>query len=265
MKMKFGWKPSLPKRSIKFASLKDKLTSLPTSVDLSSLCSPVEDQGELGSCVAHGVGAHLEFNELRDLKNKIKSVEEFGSSFIPLSRLFTYANARIIDGTPLTQDDGTTVTSAIKAIQTKGMCPETDWPYNPKMATIKPSSHCYSEAASHKITLDYQLDNTNLNELKECLASGFPFIFGISCYDSMMTDSVYQSGNIPFPATSEQLQGGHCMLCVGYDDESELFKIRNSWGTGFGQGGYGTIPYKYLTDADLAGDFWTLRKAFPTS
>ena len=33
----------------------------------------------------------------------------------------------------------------------------------------------------------------------------------------------------------------------------------NSWGTGWGMKGFFTIPYNYLTDSDLASDFWTVR------
>lgn len=259
--IKFGWKRSLPKRTLKFASLNPPPPP-PSSVDLSPECSPIEDQGNLGSCVAHGVAGHLEFNELKDLRNKIPSVEEFESSFVTLSRLYVYANARLIDGTPLAQDDGTTVTSAITSIHTQGMCPESDWPYVESMVSVKPPESCYALGSDHRLTLDFKLDNTNLNELRECLASGYPFIFGITCYESMMTDEVAKTGAIPFPSYDEKSIGGHCMLCVGYDDATSLFKIRNSWGPSWGQSGYGSIDYKYLTDSDLADDFWTLRKAF---
>ena len=49
------------------------------------------------------------------------------------------------------------------------------------------------------------------------------------------------------------------MLAVGYDDASQRFIVRNSWGPGWGMKGYFTIPYSYLTSNNLADDFWTIR------
>ncbi len=40
---------------------------------------------------------------------------------------------------------------------------------------------------------------------------------------------------------------------------SQRFIVRNSWGSGWGKGGYFTMPYAYLTDRNLASDFWTIR------
>jgi C1A family cysteine protease len=60
------------------------------------------------------------------------------------------------------------------------------------------------------------------------------------------------------PGKDESVLGGHCVLAVGYDDATQLFKVRNSWGTSWGQAGYFQIPYAYLTNADLADDFWVV-------
>ena len=53
--------------------------------------------------------------------------------------------------------------------------------------------------------------------------------------------------------------GGHAVMAVGYDDSKQQFIIRNSWGTGWGKKGYFRMPYAYLTDPNLADDFWTIR------
>lgn len=50
------------------------------------------------------------------------------------------------------------------------------------------------------------------------------------------------------------------MLCVGYSDESEMFIVRNSWGQGWGDGGYCYIPYDYLTDRELCWDCWAIHQ-----
>ena len=53
--------------------------------------------------------------------------------------------------------------------------------------------------------------------------------------------------------------GGHAVMAVGYDDAKQWFIVRNSWGGGWGIKGYFTLPYAYLTDENLASDFWTIR------
>jgi C1A family cysteine protease len=98
-----------------------------------------------------------------------------------------------------------------------------------------------------------------LGQMKACLASGYPFAFGFSVYESFESDAVAASGVVPLPASSEELLGGHAVLAVGYDDASQRFIVRNSWGEGWGQGGYFTMPYAYLGDRSLASDLWTIR------
>jgi C1A family cysteine protease len=54
--------------------------------------------------------------------------------------------------------------------------------------------------------------------------------------------------------------GGHALLVVGYDDATQCFTVRNSWGDSWGDKGYCYIPYKYLTNSNLSSDFWVLTK-----
>ena len=53
--------------------------------------------------------------------------------------------------------------------------------------------------------------------------------------------------------------GGHAVLAVGYDDSDTALPRPQLLGTGWGMGGYFTMPYAYLTDSNLADDFWTVR------
>jgi C1A family cysteine protease len=61
------------------------------------------------------------------------------------------------------------------------------------------------------------------------------------------------------PVHTEKEVGGHAVVAVGYDDVQGRFRIRNSWGASWGQGGYFTMPYQYLLDENLSDDFWTIR------
>jgi C1A family cysteine protease len=86
-----------------------------------------------------------------------------------------------------------------------------------------------------------------------------PFVFGFTVYQSFESDSVASSGIAPLPDSSETALGGHAVMAVGYDDASSRLLARNSWGTGWGMGGYFTLPYAYVADNNLADDFWTIR------
>lgn len=231
---------------------------LPTSVNLISECSPIENQLNLGSCVAHATAAVTEMVELKLLKTKTPGPEVFEAQFDPISRLFVYWNARKIGG-DTSQDAGTTLRSAILALKGSGLCRETLWPYDPSQVSIEPPANAYSEASRHEESSGYRLDNTDISQLKQCLAQGFPFMFGIEVFQSFMSGAVAQNGMVPYPGPHEKILGGHALACVGYDDHIKMFLVRNSWGTGWGQKGYCQIPYSYLTSSKLASDFWTLR------
>jgi len=263
MKRKFGWKPSLPDhRKKKYAQHPEMAVRVPfpPSVSLQAQMSPVEDQGQLGTCVAHATCGALEFLELAELKAKSGGPEVFpDNQFDPISRLFVYWNACSIDGDP-GQDNGTQITSAVQGIAKWGICRESLWPYDPGKESVNPPVAAYKEGAVHLVLAHLSLNNQVIDQLKQCLVKGFPFIFGISVYDSFMSDDVAQSGLVPMPGQDEELLGGHALCCVGYDDSKNAFLVRNSWGSSWGLQGYCWIPYDYLTSQDLASDFWTLRK-----
>jgi len=95
--------------------------------------------------------------------------------------------------------------------------------------------------------------------MQGCLASGYPFVFGFTVYESFESDMVARTGHAPMPASGEHVLGGHAVCAVGYNIKRRWFICRNSWGTSWGMRGYFTIPFAYLTDSDLCADFWTIR------
>jgi len=178
------------------------------------------------------------------------------NSFLP-SRLFIYYNERSMEGT-VNSDSGAMIRDGIKSIANMGVCPEKMWPYNIGKFTKKPSSTCYKEAMKHQ-AVSYQRLVQSSSQMKGCLASGYPFVFGITVYESFESPAVAKTGAVPMPGSGEKVLGGHAILGVGYDDSKQRFIVMNSWGTGWGDKGFFTIPYAYLTDSDLAADFWTVR------
>lgn len=244
----YGWVPDLPDhRDHLYAATPAILAKLPPKKDLRSGCPPVYDQGQLGSCTANAIGAAVQF----DLKKQKLNV------FIP-SRLFIYYNERVIEGT-VNSDSGAQIRDGIKSIASDGVCPEPEWPYDISKFADKPTPQCYKDAAKCQAVGYQRLVSTNVNQLKGCIASGYPFVFGFTVYDGFESQEVAQTGVVNLPGPQETVQGGHAVLAVGYDDTSQRFTVRNSWGKDWGIKGYFTIPYAYLTDTNLADDFWTVR------
>jgi C1A family cysteine protease len=245
---RFGWVPDLPDaRDHLYAAPPQYLTNLPTSVSLRDQCPPdVYDQGQLGSCTANGIAAAFEFDLLK----------QQAADFMP-SRLFIYYNERAMEGT-VDSDSGAMIRDGIKSVSKQGVCHEDEWKYDISAFAQKPPDNLYTEALSHKVT-SYQRVPRVLNQMKGCLAHGYPFVLGFSVYESFESQEVATTGEVPMPdIANEQLLGGHCVLAVGYDDATQRFLCRNSWGEGWGDGGYFTMPYAYLTDRSLASDFWAI-------
>jgi C1A family cysteine protease len=244
----YGWTPDLPDhRDHMYAAPPMVVAALPSKVNLRSKCPPVVDQGNLGSCTANAIGNAHRFEQMKQGQP---------NSFLP-SRLFIYYNERAIEGT-VNSDSGAMIRDGIKTIANQGVCPEKLWPYNIGKFTKKPSSTCYKEALKHQ-AISYQRLVQSPSQMKGCLASGYPFVFGITVYESFESPAVAKTGTVPMPGSGEKVLGGHAILAVGYDDAKQRFTVMNSWGTGWGDKGYFTIPYGYLADTDLAADFWTIR------
>jgi C1A family cysteine protease len=245
---RFGWIPDEPDhRDYLYAGPPAVLTTLPVSADLRPQCPPVYDQGQLGSCTANAISGAFQFDELK---------QRLANAFMP-SRLFIYYNERVMEGTTGT-DSGARIRDGVKSIAQLGVCPESEWPYIPAQFAARPSTQCYQDALKNT-AMQYQRVIQDLMQIKGCIASGFPVVFGFTVYDSFESQQVAQTGVVPLPASSESVLGGHAVVAVGYDDASQRFIVRNSWGTGWGMQGYCTMPYAYLTQRSLASDFWTVR------
>ena len=244
----YGWLPDLPdQRDYLYAAPSRVLAKLPPKTDLRPGCPPVYDQGQLGSCTANAIGAAHQFEQLR---------QDAGKAFAP-SRLFIYFNERTLEHTVAT-DSGAMIRDGIKSVASQGVCSETLWPYQTTAFAQKPPAPCYREALHHQVVAYHRLLQT-ADQMKGCLADGYPFVFGFSVYESFESPDVARTGNVPLPARSERVLGGHAVMAVGYDDSLQQFIVRNSWSAKWGKQGYCFMPYAYLTTPGLASDFWTIR------
>lgn len=216
-------------------------------VDMRDICPPIYDQGALGSCTANAIGAAFDFDMIKQKK-----------SLLTPSRLFIYYNERAIEGT-VNKDSGAEMRDGIKSLVINGVCPETMWPYDITKFTDKPTEDCYNSAISHK-AITYKRVNQTLDQMKQCLINGFPFVFGFMVFESFESASVATTGIMPMPQEHEQILGGHAIMAVGFDDTKKVFICRNSWGTSWGDDGYFYMPYDFILNSEWCDDFWTIRK-----
>jgi C1A family cysteine protease len=221
-------------------------------VDLRTGDSPIEDQGDLGSCTANAWAGALQFLEIKD---GFQDADEH----LNFSRLFIYYNERVIEGTP-DQDSGAELRDGAKTLASQGSCYETTWPYDIAVFATQPPANAYTEGTQHEITQYFRINDGDLVSMKTCLDAGFPFVFGFTVYSSFESPTVDVTGVVPMPGPLDTVLGGHAVMCLGYDDSTQRFLCRNSWGTSWGMKGYFTIPYAYIDNPTYASDFWTARK-----
>jgi C1A family cysteine protease len=212
----------------------------PTVFTVSKL-PPILDQSSLGDCVANAFSYCVS-------KQTNKNVN--------LSRLFLYAICRCIDYTSLDQDAGTTIRTACKSISKYGVCKEQLYPYIISAFSNLPPLNIFNNSKKFK-QFTYTFINQDLVSIKNSLHTyNNPIVFGFMVFSSFMTNEVASTGKAPMPdINTETLEGGHCMVLVGYNDVTQMFTCANSWGTNWGNKGYCYIPYKYLLDRNLANDF----------
>lgn len=239
----------------------DKNTTIPDKIDLRQWCPPIENQENIGSCTAHAGVGMVEYYEKKAF-----------NTYIDASRLFLYKTTRNL--LELQGDTGAYLRSTMAALTLFGVPPEKYMPYNIQDYDKEPTAFCYSFAQNYQAIQYVRLDPINvtgenlLNTIKVNLAASLPSIFGFTVYNSIYDAD---KGKIPYPSSGDSILGGHAVMAVGYDDSMIITNtgdnvqttgallIRNSWGTGWGDAGYGFLPYNYVLNG-LAVDWWTLLK-----
>jgi C1A family cysteine protease len=232
-----------------------QVITLPPTADLRPQCPPVVDQGQIGSCTANSSASAMAFLEHQGHKDKL------------FSRLFIYAMTRTLEGTPLSEDSGAEIRDVMKALAQYGVPYETEWPYDTSKFSVMPPAQAKTDALQHKAVM--YLRCPSLYTVKASLHQGFPVVIGFSVPDNMMSEECAQSGIVLPPAPDEAFDGGHAVLAVGYDDnfmcgdEKGAIICQNSWGTGWGVGGYFYLPMSFWSGGAgaLASDCWTIRRA----
>lgn len=218
---------------------------------------PIRDQGQIGSCTANGGVEAAGFI----------SHTETGNGDPMFSRLDLYAITRTLEGTPLAEDSGCQVRDVFKAMARYGVCLESIWPYDTDKFSVRPPHAAAVQALNHKALL-YSKAPT-LYAIKAAIVDAkqpTPLIGGFTCFESLQSDAVSKTGDVPLPQPGEQQIGEHCIYFDGFDDDADdgcggrgMLEFRNSWGESWGASGCGRLPYRYVA-SNLASDFWRLTK-----
>jgi hypothetical protein len=225
------------------------LTGLGTAInviDLRQYCTAIEDQGNLGSCTGNAIAGAIELLNKRNNKTR------------DISRLFIYYYERVYEGT-VGYDSGAYIRDGIKVTYTYGASLESLWPYYINSYRTKPSATALKDAAKRKVTL-YQRA-IDFNACIDALSNGYPVIIGFTVYDSFESGNwYYTTGIMPYPNTrTESVLGGHAVLLVGFNKNTQQFIARNSWGTNWGLNGYFYMPFSVIQDTSMSSDFWVIK------
>lgn len=224
-----------------------------TPVDLRTdpLDPPVANQGRLNSCSAFATTYLVNF--VRDKLGK--------QDFIP-SQLFTYYATRKIENR-INLDRGATMRGALKSVATYGVVNESDWPYDVTKWRTDPGQAVFDLAANNQAIQYFRIPDGNITQMKQCLADGFPFVFGMSLYRQFQSKQALKDGIVTVPSTIGGTIGGHALTVMGWKliRGKEYFICQNSWGTAVGDQGFWYVPTAYMTKFKnkLAWDFWTIR------
>lgn len=231
-------------------------------VDLREKCPNVYVQGQLGSCTANAICANYAYVYMKEHNLSAKNALDF-------SRLFVYWYERDMEGT-VNVDSGAYIRDGIKVVHDNGVPVEEFWKYDIEKFREKPDDNAV-QMAQHHVSFEYARIDRDLNQMKQYLLNGNPFVFGFLVYESFESFETTKTGHMKMPKSGEKLLGGHAVMAVGFDDDQKTFIVRNSWGSSWGHKGYFYMPYDYMMgqaesdQSPYTSDFWAIESTKDSS
>jgi hypothetical protein len=212
---------------------KPKVVRSASGVDLRPVAPTVLNQGDLGTCGVSAVTSFLEF-----------------VTGERLSVLFLYWTARVELGNAAPHDDaGVELRDALRALEQFGLCRDAPWPYDVTRFSQRPPEAAFREAARFRPRVGHEIaELETLEQMRECLAvRELPFFADVFFAPESYGQETTRTGLVPPPPKHTWDDScEHTCLVVGYDDARELLIFQNSWGTDWGDRGFGYLPYEYI-------------------
>jgi C1A family cysteine protease len=191
------------------------------------------NQADIGCCTAEAMSAAMSY---------------YHSGFVP-SVLFQYYNERTISGN-MNPQAGATLSETCQAAQRFGICQDALWPFVETQVSVKPDPECYTKAKTDTLVSFYRIaandGQDTITAIRNAVAIGQPVLVGVAVFPGLESQEAASTGVVPLPLVNEQPLGGHAICVTGYDNVKQQFQFRNSWGTTWGDAGYGYFPYEYF-------------------
>lgn len=245
MSLRTGWRADLePPQAI--PADRASLIGPPPSYSMVPWCPPILAQGNHDNCVIHALLHAMTLN--KTIRGDYQT-QPFGT----LSRMQAYYDQRARIGATAT-DAGGTIADAIAALSDKGAALETSWPYSSPFAT-QPTASVYAEAAGENL-LSTAAVPFNAIAIKNALAASHPVVIGLFLRFSFTQTG--SDGLVPMPNANAPVWKNHAVCLVGYGAYPGTFTFANSWGTSWGEDGFGYLPEAVIGNASFSASYYSI-------
>ena len=228
----FGFVPEDPVVERKRSIVQRHRAFLPAKVDLTSRMPPIGNQGQLGACTAWAAAYAARSYYVSALENR--NVHEAAN--LP-SPNYVFSLSRLSDNC----DKGSTVGRVVEVLK-NGALSLAQYPYSEKCDSPPPLS-LVERASDFKVRGLTKVDVNYPDDIKGQLAKLNPVIISFkvsTAWVNLRGKQVFTEREVP---RDDKTQGGHAMTIVGYDDRLQAFRVMNSWGTRWGDRGFGWMSY----------------------